>query len=83
MSNIASTTQGKIRADKVTYDNSTSGLTATNAQAAIDELSLEQFSHSGVDKNLTIQLKRQMIVYQEIEIELGMELNILGELVLI
>lgn len=90
MSGIASTTQGSIRADKVSYDNTTSGLSAIQVQAAIDELKLligasstEQFSHNFIDSDLTIPLKRQMVVVGEIEIENSYELNILGELALI
>jgi hypothetical protein len=87
MSQIASTTQGPGAAIRVSYDNTTSGLTAVNVQAALDEIyvisSTEQFSHNVVDSNLTIPLKRQMVVVGEIEIENGFELNVLGELALV
>jgi len=72
---------------EIPFDNATNGFTADNVQAAIQEardnaISQEQFSHSGIDNNLIIPIKRQMLVYQEIEIESGKELDILGELVL-
>lgn len=41
---------GSTTADNVSYDNTSSGLTSTNVQDAIDELNLA-ISISGVDKN--------------------------------
>jgi len=75
-------------AGSIGFDNSNNGFAASDVQAAIEEArstsgAQEQFSHSGIDLNLIIPIKRQMLVYQEIEIEAGKTLDILGELVLL
>lgn len=43
-------------ADQIDYDNTTSGLTATNAQAAIDELNTEINNKSSFDLNSTASI---------------------------
>jgi len=43
----------------------------------------EEHSRSSVDTNYTILVKRQMLVYQEVEIESEFELEIVGELVIL
>lgn len=75
-------------AGTIPFDNSNNGFVSDNLQSAVEEArntsaSQEQFSHNGVDNDLIIPFKRQMLVYQEIEIELNKTLDILGELVLI
>jgi hypothetical protein len=76
-------------ASSVPFDNSSNGFTSTDVQSAIEEAGIgtgigaEEFSHSSIDNDLIIKNKRQMLVYQEIEIEAGKNLDILGELVLI
>jgi hypothetical protein len=72
----------------VPFDNATNGFASDNVQQAIEEARVtssaaEQFSHSGVDSNFIIPLKRQMFVYQEMEIEPSYEIEVLGELVLL
>jgi hypothetical protein len=43
----------------------------------------EEHSRNIIDANHTILVKRQMIVYQEVELEPGFELDIEGELVVL
>ena len=44
---------GSTSADKVSYDGSTSGLSATNVQGAIDELAVKEVAVSGTAPSIT------------------------------
>lgn len=44
---------GSTSADKVSYDGSTSGLSATNVQGAIDELAVKEVTVTGTDPSIT------------------------------
>lgn len=65
------------------------GFTAKDVQTAIEEAKAsavsgtEQHSWSSIDSNLVILAKRQMIVYQDCEVESNMNLELQGELIII
>lgn len=68
----------------VPFDNSTNGFIADNVQDAIEEAaasSTSNFSFKNVNINLTIPSNQQMVVYQNIDVDNGVDLNILGEVV--
>ena len=44
---------GSTSADKVSYDGTTSGLSATNVQGAIDELAVKEVTVTGTDPTIT------------------------------
>jgi len=68
----------------IPFDNSLNGFVADTVQAAIEEAaasSTSNFSFKNVTINLTIPSNQQMVVYQNIDVDDGIDLNILGEVV--
>ena len=69
------------------FDPAGTALTSTNVQDAIVEASSlvagSNFSYNKITVGKTIPLYQQMIVYQDIEINSGVDLDVIGELVII
>lgn len=72
---------GDLPADQVPYDNATSGLTATNAQAAIDELAAGSGGaalvpyYIPVDGAFEVPLYRQALFAEAIEVDGALVVN--------
>jgi len=71
-------------AKSIPFDNETNGFASLDVQAAIEEAGSGSFSWNYIPAgfSLLVKLYRQMLSYQEIEIALTGEIDILGEVVI-
>ena len=72
-------------AKSIPFDNETNGFSSVDVQAAIEEAGSGSFSWNYLPPGfiLLIKIYRQMLSYQELEIDLTAELEILGEVVIV